>query len=47
MSRIIRKYPYTFAIMDPVSEVMGNFKSLNTDGSHVKDYLDHGDGKTL
>ena len=47
VSRIIRKYPYTFAVMDPVSEVMGNFKSLNTDGSHVKDYLDHGDGKTL
>ena len=47
VSRIIRKYPYTFAVMDPVSEVMGTFKSLNTDGSHVKDYLDHGDGKTL
>jgi len=47
VNRIIRKYPYTFAIMDPVSEVMGNFKSLNTDGSLVRDMLDHGDGKTL
>jgi len=47
VSRIIRKYPYTFSIIDPVSEVMGNFKSLNTDGSQVKDILDHGDGKTL
>ena len=47
VSRIIRKYPYTFAVMDPVSEVMGNFKSLNTDGTRVKDILDHGDGKTL
>lgn len=47
VSRIIRKYPYTFAIMDPVSEVMGNFKSLNTDGTLVRDMLDHGDGKTL
>ena len=47
VSRIIRKYPYTFAVMDPVSEVMGNFKSLNTDGTSVKHYLDHGDGKTL
>ena len=47
VSRIIRKYPYTFAVMDPVSEVMGNFKSLNTDGTHVRDMLDHGDGKTL
>lgn len=47
VSRIIRKYPYTFAVMDPVSEVMGNFKSLNTDGSCVRDMLDHGDGETL
>ena len=47
VARIIRKYPYTFAVMDPVSEVMGNFKSLNTDGSKVRDILDHGDGKTL
>jgi len=47
MSRIIRKYPYTFSIMDPVSEVMGNFKSLNTDGTQVRDILDHGDGKTM
>lgn len=47
VSRIIRRYPNTFAVMDPVSEVMGNFKSLNTDGSTVRDMLDHGDGKTL
>ena len=47
VARIIRKYPYTFSIMDPVSEVMGNFKSLNTDGTQVRDLLDHGDGKTL
>ena len=47
VSRIIKKYPYTFAVMDPVSEVMGNFKSLNTDGSQVRDMLDHGDGQTL
>lgn len=47
VNRIVRKYPYTFAIMDPVSGVMGNFKSLNTDGTLVRDLLDHGDGKTL
>ena len=47
VSRIIRKYPRTFAIMDPVSEVMGNFKDLNTDGSLVTHILDRGDGKTL
>jgi len=47
VSRIIRKYPATFAVMDPVSEVMGNFKDLKTDGTRVRDVLDHGDGKTL
>lgn len=47
VSRIIRKYPYTFSIVDSVSEVMGNFKSLNTDGTNVKQILDPGDGKTL
>ena len=47
VSRIIRKYPRTFAVMDPVSEVMGNFKDLNTDGSLVTHILDRGDGKTL
>ena len=47
VSRIIRKYPKTFAVMDPVSEVMGNFKSLNTDGSSVREILDPGDGKTM
>ena len=47
VARIIRKYPNTFSIVDPVSEVMGNFKSLNMDGTRVWDILDHGDGKTL
>ena len=47
VSRIIRKYPRTFAVMDPVSEVMGNFKDLNTDGSLVTHMLDRGDGKTM
>lgn len=47
VAEIIRKYPNTFAMMDPVSEVMGNFKSLKTDGTKVTELLDHGDGKTL
>ena len=47
ISRIIRSYPNTFAVMDPVSEVMGNFKDLKNDGTRVVDLLDHGDGKTL
>ena len=47
VSKIIRKYPRTFAVMSQVNEVMGNFKQLNTDGSQVVSMLDHGDGKTL
>ena len=47
ISRIIRSYPNTFAVMDPVSEVMGNFKDLKNDGTSVVDLLDHGDGKTI
>ena len=47
VSRIVRKYPRTFAIMSQVNAVMGNFKNLNTDGSKVVAILDSGDGKTL
>ena len=47
VSRIVKKYPYTFAVMDPVGEVVGNFKKLDEDGKAVKQMLDAGDGKTL
>ena len=47
VSRIISKYPRTFAVMSQVNAVMGNFKNLNTDGSQVVSILDSGDGKTL
>ena len=47
VARIVRKYPATFAIMDPVSEVMGNFKNLSKDGKQIVEVLDRGDGKTL
>ena len=47
VARIVRKYPYTFAVMDPVSEVMGNFKKLSKDGKRIVEVLDSGDGKTL
>ena len=47
VTRIIRKYPYTFAVMDPVGQVVGNFKKLDEDGKAVKEMLDAGDGKTL
>ncbi len=47
VTRIVRKYPYTFAVMDPVGEVVGNFKNFNIDGERVVEILDSGDGKTL
>ena len=47
VTEICRSYPNTFAVMDPVSEVMGNFKNLSGDGKEVKAILDAGDGKTL
>ena len=47
VTKIIRKYPYTFAVMDPVGQVVGNFKKLDEDGHLVKEMLDAGDGKTL
>lgn len=45
--QICRSYPNTFAIMDPVGEVVGNFKKLSSDGKDIKEMLDSGDGKTL
>lgn len=47
VARICRSYPNTFAVMDPVGEVMGNFKDLKMDGTKVLHVLDSGDGKTL
>ena len=47
VSRIVRRYPNTFAIMDPVSEVMGNFKEMNSNNREIHHILDRGDGKTL
>ena len=47
LSKIIRRYPNTFAIMSSVSEVMGNFKKLNPEGKENKDLLDSGDGSAV
>ena len=47
VSKIVRKYPNTFAVMDPVGEVVGNFKNMSDSGKEVKAILDAGDGKTL
>ena len=47
LSKIIRRYKNSFAIMSSVSEVMGNFKRLNTDGKENKDFLDSGEGSAV
>lgn len=43
LAAICRQYPNTFAIIDPVSEVMGNFKNVNTEGKETNNLLDTGD----
>lgn len=47
VARIVRNYPHTFAIVHPVSEILGNFKHLDSDGKNVPEVLDSGDGQTL
>ena len=47
VNKIVKKYPNTFAVMDFVGEVMGNFKNLDVSGKEVHAVLDSGDGKTL
>ena len=47
LSAICRQYPNTFAIIDPVSEVMGNFKKIGSSGKQEKQLLDSGDGKAV
>ena len=47
VTEICRSYPNTFTIMDPIGQVVGNFKNKNEKGKEVVEILDHGDGKTL
>lgn len=47
VNNIVHRYPHTFAIVDPVSQILGNFKHLGSDGKEIKEVLDAGDGKTL
>lgn len=47
LAAICRQYPNTFAIIDPVSEVMGNFKKIDSSGKLEKQLLDSGDGKAV
>ena len=43
LSKIVRQYPNTFAVMSSVSEVMGNFKNMNNEGKENNNLLDTGD----
>ena len=47
VANILKRYPRTFGIMDPVSEVMGNFKKMSDSGKELHAILDAGDGKTI
>ena len=47
LAEICRQYPKTFAIIDPVSEVIGNFKKIGTHGKQEKKLLDNADGKAV
>ena len=47
LAQICRKYPNTFAIVDPVSEVMGNFKKYGPKGKLEVQLLDNADGKAV
>ena len=47
LASICRQYPNTFAIIDPVSEVMGNFKKYDPKGKQEVEFLDTADGKAV
>ncbi len=44
LSALLRQYPNTFAVASQVSEVVGNFKRLDTRGNLEREFLDPGDG---
>lgn len=43
LQSILKKYSGTFATMDPVSEIYGNFKKIDKKGNHHQSVLDKGD----
>ena len=43
LSRIVRSFPHTFAVMSQVGEVMGNFLHLDNQGKEQVTLLDQGD----
>ena len=47
LSRIVAKYPDTFAIMSSVNEVVGNFKKIDSKGKLEVELLDSADSNSL
>ena len=47
VTQICRSYPNTFAVIDQVREVMGNFKTFNNDGKQSVPVLDTGDADVM
>lgn len=47
LSKLIRSFPNTFAVMSNVNEVMGNFKHIDTHGHQEREFLDKGDGQPV
>lgn len=43
LTAIVQSVPHSFAVMSQVSQVMGNFKRLDTHGHYEKEILDRGD----
>ena len=46
LTAIVKDFPQSFAVLSSVSEVMGNFKHIDTHGHPEREFLDKGDGKT-
>ena len=47
LAAIVKDFPHTFAVLSSVSEVVGNFKHIDTHGHPERDFLDKGDGVTV
>ena len=47
LANIIQDYPQSFAVISSASDVLGNFKRIDSRGNHEVEFLDKGDGVTV
>ena len=47
LANIIQDYPQSFAVISSASDVLGNFKRIDSRGKHEVEFLDKGDGVTV